>query len=1633
MYLLLRQIRALIVKNLLLVVVRPCVTTPLRALILPIVYIAFVGYARFLFTQPSVYGIGEPKPLHPFVDASNGRDKLVFVNNGFVGGYVEQVISIVAEPAKLRGDNVRILASESDLRDICRSNLRGVSSCLAAAVFHSSPNEGLGGIWNYTIRADAELGSRLDVHGSNTDEAKYLFPFQHSIDWAIAQVNGTIDASTLPSEITEYVFTSLTQEQRDDRLREGYMDTITNILGVAIFLGLIGVTYQLTGLIAMERELGMSQLIDCMMPNVSRWQPQAARFIAAHLALDLVYGPGWVITGAILKAGAFNKTSAGIIIINNLLTGLALSSFSIFGASFFKKAELSGISAVIACLLLGIVAQLVPVTANSDVIILSLLFPPMNHVYFTIFMARWERHDRPTNLVNSAPESPWTVPGIVLWLFLVVQIFVYPILGALVERALYGTASRGLTAARTDAPSAVTLDSVSKLYQPSWFYRKTTMLFGRNCQRVLAVNSLSLDIVKGQIMILLGANGSGKSTTLDAISGLTKLTSGEIRLNYGRNGGTFGLCPQKNVLWDSLTVKEHVIIFNRLKSMGNPDADNQISKLIKDCDLGSKVSACSKTLSGGQKRKLQLAMMFTGGSSICCVDEVSSGVDPISRRKIWDILLAERGARTILLTTHFLDEAELLADHIAILSRGVLKVEGSSAGLKHQLGSGYRIYVQRNPGSGDYSIPMFKHIPREVHFDETVYKVKNSADTTRFVTVLEQEGITDYRVCGPSIEDVFLKVAEELELDNQEPGGSDGGNTIVMDERLPKFDGEKSFPVDDVTSQAPRLMRGRRVGVVHQTLVLFGKRATILRRNALLCLAAFLIPVIAAGLVTLFLPGVSRTGCSADQTSTYNAAESLERHEKLHFVLGPSSKVQSATLNRVVSVIQSDFPSSLNSSYSSNGTTDNRSLHMVDSFEEFRSYIDHNFANVTPGGVYFGDSSSPPTFAWNGDRGSLVLPAITQNVLDMFLTNVSIGFQYQPFDIPRMPDASKILQLITYLNLAMAVYPAFFALYPTVERLRNVRALHYSSGVRSLALWMAYLGFDFCIVAITSAFAVIIFRAVSSIWYHPEYLFVVFFLYGLCSTLLSYIVSHFARSQLAAFALAAGGQCVMYLVYLIVYVAALVYSPVDKIDRYVNVAYFTVAIVSPVASLARSMFVSLNFFSILCRGTETAMYPGEITVYGGPILYLTFQSLLFLGVLVWLDAGLSFSWLRSRNKENRITEDEEFAGAGVSSRLSRMIDMTNTSDGLRVMNLTKTFGKSVAIEDVSFSVCKGEVFALLGPNGAGKTTTLSLIRGDMPPSRHGGEIFVENISVRKHRGTARLHLGVCPQFDAIDQMTVLEHLRFYARIRGVPDVEHNVHEILRAVGLTAFKERMAMKLSGGNKRKLSLGIALMGNPTVLLLDEPSSGMDAAAKRVMWKTLGSIVPGRSIVLTTHSMEEADALAGRAGILAGRMLALGTTEYLRQKYGNMYHVHLVHAQAPHTSDEDMHRLRNWVWSTFPGAMIQQKTYHGQLRFSVPATLSVEETATTTTTTEDTASSWTFVDETQSSMARDGSSFCSTTMRLKNSSNTSSASMLFSCLEQNKSVLGVQYYSISQTSLDQVFLSIVGQHDVAEENSE
>ncbi|RMZ89888.1 hypothetical protein DV736_g2866, partial [Chaetothyriales sp. CBS 134916] len=1515
MRLFLRQIRTLTVKNLLIVLVRHWFSTPLRAFLLPCIFVGFLSYARNLFIPPSVYGIGDPVSVRSLSDAlqhvSGGRDQLVFVNNGFTGGAIEAVINHVTQQAGSFGGTIQTLTQEVDLLSQCRNSIRGTSKCVAGAVFFSSPDEGPSGHWNYTIRADGALQTKIVVDSRSNDAEIYLLPLQHAIDRAISTLSN--NGTQLPEQVQEYIYTSMTAQERRNRIRVRYMGGIIDILAIAFFIGVVGVTYQLTGVIATERELGMAQLLDCMMPNRKRWQPQMARIIANHLAFDLLYGPGWLLSAIILSLGVFSKTSTAIVIIFNLLAGLAMSSMSILGGAFFRKAQLSGITSVIVSLLLAIIAQVASKAGTSSVAILSLLFPPMNYVYFVIFMARWERQDLGTNLVRSAPSNTSSLPGIVLWIFTILQIIIFPILGAWVERTLYGTTSKKRTCvvAAYDSQPALSLVQFTKEYPPTWSKRLWSLLTRQSTPTTLAVDDLTLDVPRGSLQVLLGANGSGKSTTLDAIAGLNSITLGTIAVRYAAQGAGLGLCPQKNVLWDDLTVEEHVSIFNKIKSV-ELASKADIKSLLSACDILRKLSARSKTLSGGQKRKLQLAMMFTGGSSVCCIDEVSSGLDPLSRRKIWDILLAERGRRTIVLTTHFLDEADLLADHIAILSRGKLKASGTSVELKHSFGSGYRVHVYHT--HGDHSTPIYHEVAHSSNNDQVIYTVRTSAETATFLERLEADGVIDYQVSGPTIEDVFLKVAEEVRVPELSSFQAEDNNLPDSRDDQKPF-GPSAAVVKEVRADVPQLLTGRRIGIAQQIHVLFRKRWIVFLRNPLPYIAALFIPIVAAGLVTLFLKNFKQAGCDPSTTVSVSDIVSLSTQINYDLVAGPRSRLSEAALESYVSSL------GFGSGTGSNATQLNQSLHLVDTLDEFSQYINGHFHNVTPGGVFLGDGSSPVTFAWKGNA-DMSLASITQNALDNLLSGIPISSQYQAFDIPWAASTGHALQLITYFGLAMAVYPSFFALYPTVERIRNVRGLHYSNGIRSSPLWLAYTLFDFLIVLVTSAVAVIIFRAASNVWYHIEYLFVVFFVYGLASTLLSYVVSLLSRSQLSAFAFAAGGQAVMFLLYFIAFMSVLTYSPPDKIDSYLKICHFTIAVISPVANLTRSMFITLNVFSVTCTGHQFLSYPGAMTGYGGPILYLVLQSFFLFGLLLLWDSGSIMKRLRSR-QVNTDAEEKDTVDADISNELVRV---NSSRDCLRVLQVSKRFGKNLAVSNVTFGVPRNECMALLGPNGAGKSTLISMIRGDIQPSDRGGDILVDDISVVRHRAQARSRLGVCPQFDAIDKMTVKEHLDLYARARGVSDPTHNVDAVIHAVGLDPYADRLAEKLSGGNKRKLSLGIALMGNPSVLLLDEPSSGMDAASKRIMWRTLESVMPTRSIVLTTHSMEEADALASRACILASKMLALGTTDALRRHHGNAYHVHLIHREAPHSPPAAMQAMRAWIAAAFPAATVEARVYAG-----------------------------------------------------------------------------------------------------------
>ncbi|KAL2257884.1 hypothetical protein VTK26DRAFT_9008 [Humicola hyalothermophila] len=1663
---LIQQTWTLSLKNWLIVLGRHSPATFIRAFLLPVILTAFLSFARNLFVPSANFGISEPRPIRSLPDAlqvagDSGRNHVVFVNGGFRGGEIERVVDELVEVVRGAGKNATVLEDETDLPSVCRASLRGVTPCYGAVVFRGSPTEGEGGFWNYTLRTDGALGvGRVDVDVDTNDAQIYMLPLQRAVDTAISRnYDGSNGQMALSYPADEYPFTSLTTEERADRIRVIYQDVLMNFLGVTFLIAIIGVVYHMAGFIATEREIGMSTLVEAMMATRSRWQPQAARLLSYHLAFSLVYLPGWIVSALILWSGVFSHTSAAVVLFYFILSGLAIGSMSIFGASFFKKSQLSGVAITILFIVLGIIAQTISWPKTGTVTALSLLFTPCNFTYFISYLARWEKQLWPTDLLQPPPDAPWSLPGIVFFVFLAGQIIVYPILGALVERWLHGTTSSGRQIVVGDQnrghlgpDCAVQLEEFTKIYKPGPL-RRALSFISKPKEPVVAVNKLTLSASRGQILALLGANGSGKSTTLDTIAGINKASSGRITID---GTGGLGIAPQKNVLWDELTVEEHIRIFNRLKAPGNHATKEEIRQLVVSVDLEQKIKARSGTLSGGQKRKLQLGMMLTGGSAVCCVDEVSSGVDPLSRRKIWDILLAERGRRTIILTTHFLDEADLLADYIAIMSKGNLRAKGSSVELKERLGGGYRIHV--NSRKLIPYLPDIQGVQKKATQEEAAYVTTSSAMAAVVIKELEAAGITDYRFSGPTIEDVFLQLAEEIQAENGDNGRSLGS---AGDEKSGEKGGAGGVvPGDNEAEKGGlELLSGKPVGFLRQTWVLFLKRCVIFKGNWFPSAAAFIIPVIAAGLVTLFVRDQTLPGCSpADQSSREEAFNIFDADFDVFLLGGPAERFSESNLMRLFAPIYLNMMGNtagndgfrqgdgLGRRADADPTSLLENIMTVNSLGQLNNDVVQYRKNITPAAMWLGNDNSRPLLAYKGNGPEIVNAWFGQWVMNMLLTNTTIASTYTVFDTPFSPDSGDSLQLLVYVGLALCAYPAFFSLYPNLERRRNVRGLQYSNGVRPFPLWLAYTAFDFAIVLAGSVISIALLVGIApKLWYHAGYVFLIFILHGLASTLLAYNVSLFSANQLSAYAFTAAGQVVMLLLYLIAYMCVIMYAPVHRIDSLILIVHYTISVLAPITSVLRALFVALNLFATACDGDQLSSNPGGILWYGGPIVYLIVQIIVLFLVLVWADGGNAGYGLRrlfSRSSTSPMSPSDERAAISdeeVANELVRVKSTTSAAgqsaaaaatDGLRVINLTKSFGTYTAVDNVTFGIPHGEVFALLGPNGAGKSTTISVIRGDLKPSHGpaGGDVFVEDASVTRNLAAARAHLGVCPQFDAVDQMTVEEHLRFYARVRGIPDVEHNVAAVIRAVGLTAFRDRQAHALSGGNKRKLSLGIALMGNPTVVLLDEPSSGLDAAAKRVMWRTLRETGKGRSILLTTHSMEEADALAGRAGILARRMLAMGTIDSLRRRFGDRLYVHLVCRGAPRTPDADVDRVRAWVRHRFPRAEVEEKTYHGQMRWSV----AVEDVLLGPQHHQPPpqyphGGGGGGGNGGDDEIVGGGSSSRGASSA---SASASALGKLVVLLEEHRSELGVEHYSVSPTTLDQVFLEVVGRHNVQEE---
>ena len=222
-------------------------------------------------------------------------------------------------------------------------------------------------------------------------------------------------------------------------------------------------------------------------------------------------------------------------------------------------------------------------------------------------------------------------------------------------------------------------------------------------------------------------------------------------------------------------------------------------------------------------------------------------------------------------------------------------------------------------------------------------------------------------------------------------------------------------------------------------------------------------------------------------------------------------------------------------------------------------------------------------------------------------------------------------------------------------------------------------------------------------------------------------------------------------------------------------------------------------------------------------------------------------------------------------------------EAIRIEGLSKRFAEQVAVDSLSLSVEKGELLALLGLNGAGKTTTVRMLAGLLAPDE--GDAVLEGMSILKRTQDVKRVIGVSPQESATaPNLTVYENLELIARLHGLRDkaLQDRIAELERAFSLGEVRNRKSKHLSGGWKRRLSIAMALVNDPKILFLDEPTLGLDVLARRELWRLIENLRGRVTVVLTTHYMEEAEALADRVAIMKdGRLFAHGSVEQLKQE--------------------------------------------------------------------------------------------------------------------------------------------------------
>ncbi len=1066
-----------------------------------------------------------------------------------------------------------------------------------------------------------------------------------------------------------------------------------------------------------------------------------------------------------------------------------------------------------------------------------------------------------------------------------------------------------------------------------------------------AVDGLNLTMYSGQITALLGHNGAGKTTTISMLTGLIPPTSGsaiiegyDIAYDMDEIRKNLGVCPQHDILYPDLTVQEHLIMFASFKGLTGNKIKDEVEKMIQSVGLTEKRHALSKTLSGGQKRKLSVGIAFIGGSKVVFLDEPTSGMDPYSRRFTWNIIRQHKEGRIIVLTTHFMDEADNLGDRIAIMGDGKLRCCGSSLYLKKTYGVGYNMTIEKhNPLAfnsqmvlGDlHKFVADAKIITDAGAELTVQLPLSAASKFQemFSSIdnkMESMGIESYGMSVTTLEEVFIKVAHGTQTQQVQNTGKtkqerieEGADTIMADFVMNKLD----------TSHHLQYF----IKHIH---AMFVKRVLYFSRDTKSWILSFFLPfvfvllgmiVITTSSLIVIQPqreistSMYNEGCTEYYPMRYNT-EGFDLSDVPYGYQGgiQNNNYTFAGLN--LDTLPTDimgnivdnvhFPLDGNASfYDFYDISQSLWLHRDDlKAAQFGSAAFSDYYTNVTSSQSMNKTVELDWYLYANFTGRYAAPLthalVSEGLARTYDPTITLGVSIYPFPLTylekELVSSYNIDTVTTFIMLAMPFVAASFAAFIVREKEIKSRHLQFVSGISVWAYWSSAFMWDFLCYLVT-AWSMIFLYGV-----FPETdLFIgasafgpfvgLFILFGPAMIGFTYCCSFFFKTP-------SGAQIAMVSLFIVTGLILTIVGLVLRIlfnDKYMSVIRFIFMLIPPYAFGDGLHSLALIQLWSLTENEGGELYKAsDMNITGYNLVFLAWEGVVFFGIAVLYEyissipslASLIDSWIMylSGNKIPvvNIVRDEDV----IAEETRVKSEEVRQNSSILVDGLKKIYpGGKYAVKGVSLAIPNGECFGLLGINGAGKSSTLSILSGEFPPTE--GQAWLGGLNLLTDIHQCRRKIGYCPQFDALfELLTAREHLYLYARIKGImeKDLPQVVENKLNEMGLVEYADKPAGTYSGGNKRKLSVAIAMIGEPSIVFLDEPSTGMDPVARRFMWDVITDIVTKRekcSVILTTHSMEECEALCTRIGIMVGGVLrCLGSAQRLRARYGHGFQIEI-----------------------------------------------------------------------------------------------------------------------------------------------